>query len=88
MRRTAHELVGAVIVGGVVGAVFVGRIRSEEEHPISRPLMRLYPPVAEFSLKYKWLPTTVGAAVNVHPTVLPVPLSQTLEAGANRSDCA
>jgi Cu(I)/Ag(I) efflux system membrane protein CusA/SilA len=35
-------------------AVLVGKIHSEEEHPISRPLMRLYHPVVEFSLRHRW----------------------------------
>jgi Cu(I)/Ag(I) efflux system membrane protein CusA/SilA len=41
-------------------AVFVGKIRSEEEHPISRPMMKIYQPVVEFSLEHKWLPITVA----------------------------
>ena len=31
-------------------ALLVGKIRSEEEHPISKPLMKIYQPVVEFSL--------------------------------------
>jgi Cu(I)/Ag(I) efflux system membrane protein CusA/SilA len=41
-------------------AVFVGKIRSEEEHPISRVLMKIYKPVVEFSLDHKWVPITVA----------------------------
>ncbi len=41
-------------------ALLVGKIRSEEEHPISRPLMKIYQPVVEFSLEHKWLPITVA----------------------------
>ncbi len=41
-------------------ALFIGKIRSEEEHPISRPLMKLYQPVVEFCLEHKWVPITVA----------------------------
>ena len=44
----------------VTSALLVGKIRSEEEHPISRPLMKLYQPVVEFSLDHKWVPITVA----------------------------
>ncbi|HXE76259.1 MAG TPA: CusA/CzcA family heavy metal efflux RND transporter [Candidatus Xenobia bacterium] len=53
-----------------VNALLVGRIHSEEKHPISRPLMRLYQPVVEFVLEWRW--TTVGVAVLT--VVLTVPL--------------
>ena len=39
----------------VVNAVLVGKIHSEEKHPISRILMRLYEPVVAWSLRWKWL---------------------------------
>jgi Cu(I)/Ag(I) efflux system membrane protein CusA/SilA len=38
----------------LVNAVLVGKIHSEENHPISRPLMRLYHPVAELVLEHRW----------------------------------
>ena len=41
-------------------ALLVGKIRSEEEHPISKPLMKIYQPVVEFSLDHKWLPIAVA----------------------------
>jgi Cu(I)/Ag(I) efflux system membrane protein CusA/SilA len=41
-------------------SLLVGKIRSEEEHPISRPMMRIYQPVVEFSLDHKWVPITVA----------------------------
>ena len=34
----------------LTSAVLVGKIRSEEEHPISKPLMKIYQPVVEFCL--------------------------------------
>ncbi|MCX6361551.1 MAG: CusA/CzcA family heavy metal efflux RND transporter [Armatimonadetes bacterium] len=36
-------------------AVLVGQVRREEDHPISRFLMRLYEPVVHWSLRWKWL---------------------------------
>jgi Cu(I)/Ag(I) efflux system membrane protein CusA/SilA len=39
----------------VSNAVMVGKIRPEEKHPISRVLLALYRPVAEWSLSHKWL---------------------------------
>ncbi len=37
-----------------INKIFIGKIHSEENHPISRPLMRLYHPVAEFVLAHRW----------------------------------
>ncbi|MGD0947689.1 MAG: CusA/CzcA family heavy metal efflux RND transporter [Candidatus Binatia bacterium] len=53
----------------VANAVLVGKIHSEEEHPISRPLMRLYHPVVEFSLRHHW--AVVIAAVLVVLATIP-----------------
>jgi copper/silver efflux system protein len=39
----------------LTNALAVGKIYSEEKHPISRPLMRLYHPVVRFALNFKWL---------------------------------
>ena len=44
----------------ITSAVLVGKIRSEEDHPISKPLMKIYQPVVEFCLNHKWLPITVA----------------------------
>src|SRR2546426_51793 len=44
----------------VTNAVLVGRIHSEEHHPISRPLMRVYHPVVRFVLNHKWLVITTA----------------------------
>jgi copper/silver efflux system protein len=45
----------------VVNGVLVGTIYNEENHPISRPLMRLYHPVAELVLEHRW--KTIALAV-------------------------
>ncbi len=53
-----------------INAIVVGKIHSEEKHPISRPLMRLYHPIVEFALEHKW--TVVIAAVLVVVLTVPV----------------
>jgi Cu(I)/Ag(I) efflux system membrane protein CusA/SilA len=52
----------------VTNAVLVGTIHSEETHPISRILIRLYEPVCAWSLRWKWL-VLAGAAAIVMATV-------------------
>ena len=54
----------------IANAVLVGKIHSEEKHPISRILMRLYHPVAELALRFKW--TVVLAAVAAVVLTVPV----------------
>jgi Cu(I)/Ag(I) efflux system membrane protein CusA/SilA len=61
-------------IGGIVNAVLVGTIHSEEKHPISRILMRLYHPVVAWSLRWKW--AVIGGAVAI--IVLTVPVYQRL----------
>ena len=55
-------------------AVLVGKIHSEERHPISRILIHLYEPVCAWSLRWKWL-VIAGALAAV---VLTVPVYQKL----------
>ncbi len=52
----------------VVSAVLVGKIHSEENHPISRILIRVYQPVAAWSLRWKWI-VLAGATAVVLVTV-------------------
>jgi Cu(I)/Ag(I) efflux system membrane protein CusA/SilA len=54
----------------IVNAIFVGKIHSEENHPISKPMMKVYHPVVEFVLEYKWL--TIGMAFLVMGLSVPV----------------
>src|SRR5881296_649662 len=51
-------------------AVLVGTIHSEETHPISRPLMRLYHPAVEFVLRFRWL--TIALAIVVVLLTVPI----------------
>jgi Cu(I)/Ag(I) efflux system membrane protein CusA/SilA len=57
-------------IGGIVNAVLVGTIHSEEKHPISRVLMRLYHPVVAWSLRWKW--AVIGGAVAMVALTVPV----------------
>ncbi|HWK09087.1 MAG TPA: CusA/CzcA family heavy metal efflux RND transporter, partial [Vicinamibacterales bacterium] len=52
----------------VANAVLVGKIHSEENHPISRVLIRLYEPICAWSLGWKWI-VLAGAMAVVVATV-------------------
>jgi Cu(I)/Ag(I) efflux system membrane protein CusA/SilA len=52
-------------------AILIGKIHSEENHPVSRILIRLYDPVCRFSVRWKWVVIalammTVAATVPVY----------------------
>jgi copper/silver efflux system protein len=51
-------------------AVLVGTIHSEENHPISRVLIRLYHPIAEWSLRWNW--AVIGGAVVIVAVTVPL----------------
>jgi Cu(I)/Ag(I) efflux system membrane protein CusA/SilA len=52
----------------VANALMVGKIRSEDNHPVSRVLMRLYEPAVEWTLRHKWF-VVASAAVLVVVTI-------------------
>jgi len=54
----------------VINAVLVGKIHSEESHPISRVLIKLYEPVCAWSLRWKWF--VIAAAVATVILTVPV----------------
>ena len=54
----------------IVNAVAVGKIHHEEDHPISRPMMRLYHPVVTWALEHKGM--TIAAALLAMLLTLPV----------------
>ena len=54
----------------VTNALLIGKIHSEENHPISRPLMKLYHPVVEFVLEHRWL--TIATALLAMAATVPV----------------
>ena len=51
-------------------AVLVGEIRSEEHHPISRVLSRIYEPVVRWSLRWKW--QVIGGSLVLILVTVPV----------------
>jgi Cu(I)/Ag(I) efflux system membrane protein CusA/SilA len=53
-----------------VSAIFIGKIHSEDNHPISRPMMKIYHPVVEFVLDHKWV--TIGFALLIMALSVPV----------------
>jgi copper/silver efflux system protein len=54
----------------IANALLVGKFHSEEKHPISRPLMRIYHPIVRAVLKLRWL--VVVAAVVIVLITIPV----------------
>jgi Cu(I)/Ag(I) efflux system membrane protein CusA/SilA len=54
----------------VANALLIGKVRSEESHPISRHLIRLYEPVVRWTLRRKWF--VIGAAVALMILTVPV----------------
>jgi copper/silver efflux system protein len=52
----------------VANTVLVGRIRSEDDHPVSRFLIGIYEPVVRWSLRWKWS-VVAGAVVAVLVTI-------------------
>jgi len=54
----------------VVNTVVVGKIRQEERHPISRFLIRIYEPVASWTLRRKWF--VIGGALALVIATIPV----------------
>ena len=57
-------------VAKIVNGLLVGKIHSEDNHPISRPLMKLYHPVVEFVLEHRW--KTIAVAVIAMVATVPV----------------
>jgi Cu(I)/Ag(I) efflux system membrane protein CusA/SilA len=68
--RTRKFKFRPIWLSGVVSAVAIGTIHKEENHPISRPLMKIYLPVCEFVLEHKW--KTIAAAVIALALTVPV----------------
>ncbi len=54
----------------VANSLLVGHIHSEDSHPISRVLGRLYEPIVRWTLRWKW--TVVGVALALSVATVPV----------------
>jgi Cu(I)/Ag(I) efflux system membrane protein CusA/SilA len=57
-------------IARVVNAVLVGKIHSEESHPISRILMRIYDPICRWSLRWKYL--VIAGAIAIVVVTIPI----------------
>jgi Cu(I)/Ag(I) efflux system membrane protein CusA/SilA len=53
-----------------INSILVGKIYTEDKHPISRFLMKLYEPVVRLVLRHRW--ETIGAAVLIVGLTVPV----------------
>ncbi|MHC1727484.1 MAG: efflux RND transporter permease subunit [Syntrophobacteraceae bacterium] len=58
------------LLARLANAVLVGKIHSEENHPISRPLMRIYHPIVDLVLKHQWI--TIGIAILIVCATYPI----------------
>jgi Cu(I)/Ag(I) efflux system membrane protein CusA/SilA len=58
------------VLAKLANVFLVGKIHSEEKHPISRPLMRVYTPILRFVLRFKWL--VIAGAVVVMLATIPI----------------
>jgi len=57
-------------ISRIANSLLVGKFHSEEKHPISRPLMRIYHPIVRVVLKLRWL--VIIAALVVVLITIPV----------------
>jgi Cu(I)/Ag(I) efflux system membrane protein CusA/SilA len=73
MRRDPYNIRPRWL-GRLLNPFLIGKIHSEETHPISRPMMKLYHPVCDLVLRHTWV--TVGLAVLA--VVLTIPIFQRL----------
>jgi Cu(I)/Ag(I) efflux system membrane protein CusA/SilA len=61
-------ILSITLVPAIAGLFIRGRIRDEEENPVSRALHRIYGPVCRFALRYRW-PVIIGAGLLVLFTI-------------------
>ena len=54
----------------IANVLLVGKVRSEDDHAVSRWMMRVYEPVVRWTLRWKWAVISAAAAV----VVLAIPL--------------
>ncbi len=54
----------------IANAVLVGKIHPEESHPISRVLIKLYRPVVDLAVRFRWV--VIGAALATVVLTVPV----------------
>lgn len=57
-------------VAAIVNAIVVGKIHSEEDHPISRILIRVYDPICRWALRWKYV--VIAAAIGMVAATVPI----------------
>jgi copper/silver efflux system protein len=57
-------------ISRTANALFVGRIHSEDHHPVSKALIRVYDPVCRWSLRHKWI--VIAGALFLFAITIPV----------------
>ena len=70
LAMASASLLSVTLVPVTMGLFIRGRIRREHENPVNRLLVRVYRPVLEFVLDYRW-PVIAGAIAVLTLTVLP-----------------
>ena len=58
----------------VTNAILIGEVESEDQHPVSRRLIRVYEPIVRWTLRWKWL--VLGTALAL--VVVTIPIFQAL----------
>jgi copper/silver efflux system protein len=57
-------------ISRTANALFVGRIHSEDHHPVSKALIRVYEPACRWSLQHKWM--VIAGALLLFAITIPV----------------
>ncbi|GFO56586.1 cation transporter [Geomonas sp. Red276] len=70
ITRTRHFDFRPRFLSSLLNSVTSCRFRSEQEHPVSRFLIRIYEPVVTWALRWKWV--VLGGAVAVVIATVPV----------------
>jgi copper/silver efflux system protein len=69
MRRDPYK-VRPRFLSRLVNGLLIGKIHSEESHPISKPLMKIYHPICSFVLRHTW--GVVGLAILAVILTIPI----------------
>ncbi|HSS39024.1 MAG TPA: efflux RND transporter permease subunit, partial [Polyangia bacterium] len=68
LSMACAALLSVTLVPAIAALFIRGRIRPEEDNPLTRLLVRLYTPVCRLSLRFRW-PIIVGAGLAVAVTI-------------------
>ena len=70
LTRTGRIQFRPIWLCRLANAVLIGRVRREEDHPVTRRLVRIYEPIVRCSLRWKWM--VIGSAAAVTISTIPV----------------